>query len=861
MSQKTLHLIFQTHWDREWYFTFETYRMRLIHVIKRVLDALDHDEIDRFVLDGQTLPLEDFLEVAEPKDQHRIKQYIAQGKIIIGPWFIAMDEFLVQGESIIRNLEIGRETALRYGPNQNFGYLPDTFGHLGQMPQILKNFGIEDAMMWRGIALDQSECIWEGIDGSRLFTIYLSEGYYQPLLNQDNYVKDIKHYIDLITPRATTSNLLLTAGGDHLMPTRDSIKKRIEQLSLSYPEIEFKISDYQQYTKQVKQMVDLETLPVIKGELNNNQRSYILPNVWSTRSYLKINNQQLEDLMIGQVEPMIASLYLNLESHPQTYVKAIWKTILSNQPHDSICGCSIDPVHRENEMRSELAFQMIDALKKTILHDGHMRSLDFYQHTVERIDADDSIFSVFNPYPYAWTGYVKGDIYLHQQHATDGFDVMTDLQERFKVEIESVTPDRMFESPLDYPPFFRSGKTYRIHVQVKELKPLSFTRLTVVPVLATPCLESTQTIENDNIRVTLEADGTLSVVDLMTNETYQGMQQFYSSLDAGDSYNYSKPTHDLISKANLTSISRIESRGFLKMMSYQLELVQPTQLTQDRQSPSIRSVKTIIDVDVTLHQNDHKCNVHLKIDQQAKDQRLRVVFPMKEIINKSYADSAFEIRENQCNREEQWVAPKQKEVPVVVDHSLSMIQLKDTNTSFFMAHRGLHEYQTVLDQQHTQLEVTLVRSVSHLSRDDFASRGGAAGPNLATPDAQSIRILDIDYAFGFLNRNAKVTDTYLEAQHFRKPPQIVKGYPTDEISHLFEVSNRYIVMTSVRLLEKKSVEIRLWNPENQSQSTMIIVHQPITSMKETHMDHRWIRDLENPIVLKPNEIKTLMLNY
>jgi alpha-mannosidase len=133
---KTCHIIFQTHWDREWYYPFETFRYRLTHVIKRVLDALDHHEIDKFILDGQTLPLEDFLEVAEETEKEKILAYIKEGKVVIGPWYIAMDESLVTGESIVRNLEIGIKTAESYGKNQYLGYLPDTFGHIGQMPQI-----------------------------------------------------------------------------------------------------------------------------------------------------------------------------------------------------------------------------------------------------------------------------------------------------------------------------------------------------------------------------------------------------------------------------------------------------------------------------------------------------------------------------------------------------------------------------------------------------------------------------------------------------------------------------------------------------------------------------------------------------
>lgn len=861
MSKKTLHLVFQTHWDREWYFTFETYRMRLIHVIKRVIDALDQNEIDRFVLDGQTLPLEDFLAVAEEIDKTRLFKWLASGKIVIGPWYIAMDEFLVQGESIIRNLEIGQKTAETYGKNQKYGYLPDTFGHVGQMPQILKNFDIHDAMMWRGIESNQSECIWEGIDGSRLFTIYLSEGYYQPLINQVNFVKDIKNYIDTITPRATTQHLLLTAGGDHLMPIRESLLNRINALKETYPDIEFKVNDYIGYTEEVKKAVNINNLTILRGELNSNQRSYILPNVWSTRSYLKINNQKLEDLMIGLIEPMIASIYLYHQASPSKYIESIWRLILENQPHDSICGCSVDDVHLENEMRSKKAFQMINALQKTIIHDGLLRSLDYYQKSSPLIESDDSVLMVFNPNVYPFSGYIQGDIYLHQHHEVEAFDVINDRQERFNVVVESSSNDRLFESPLDYPPFFRSGKRYRIHIEVKNLKPISWQRLSIVPKEHCQPVSSKHSIENDFIRISLESDGTLTVTNLKTHEIKRGIHQFYSSLDAGDTYNYSKPINDLITKASLHRIIRIESDDFLKTMSYQLQLIQPAELSPDRKSPSQNLVNTLIDVKLHLYQNDPLCYVHLNIDQKAKDQRLRVKFPLQGTIDTSYADSAYEIKHNRCNREEFFVTTRLKEVPVVVDHSLSMIRLDDLQSSVLFIHRGLHEYQTVNAGNHTDLEVTLVRSVSHLSRDDFGSRGGAAGPNLSTPDAQSVRIIEMDYGFGFYPKDYPLTESVLTAQSFRKPPMILKGHPQDEMQSLIELSNRHVIATSVRLIREKTVELRLWNPLNNQQKTSIESEHKIQSLFETQMNHQNTTLIHSEISLHPHEIKTIIIQY
>jgi mannosylglycerate hydrolase len=68
----------------------------------------------------------------------------------VGPWYILMDEFLVSGETIVRNLEMGLDRAAAFGGAMEVGYLPDMFGHIAQMPQILAQFGFDHAVVWRG---------------------------------------------------------------------------------------------------------------------------------------------------------------------------------------------------------------------------------------------------------------------------------------------------------------------------------------------------------------------------------------------------------------------------------------------------------------------------------------------------------------------------------------------------------------------------------------------------------------------------------------------------------------------------------------------------------------------------------------
>jgi mannosylglycerate hydrolase len=859
--KKILHLVFQTHWDREWYFPFEQYRYRLIHVIERAMRALEQNEIASFILDGQTLPLEDYFEVCEPKDKKRILALIKDGRMIIGPWYIAMDEFLVHGESIIRNLEIGGKIARQYGEIQRVGYLPDTFGHIGQMPQILRGFDIDNAIMWRGVHLKDSEFIWQGVDESKLFTLFLVDGYYHPELNQNNRLIAIQNYVKRNALYARTENILMTAGGDHLMPINDHLDQKIAEVRAASPDFEICVSSYESYIQTVRNQLNVNSLFHVKGELRDNTNAYILPNVLSTRSYLKKLNQQLEDDMIGYVEPIMALAYLKSKNAPYRYVEHIWKTILQNQPHDSICGCSVDEVHLENEMRAEKARQMIFSLKEGMHNQLNVLSMTFYGNKSKKIDDDDMRFSVYNPHPYAFSGVIEGIIWLNNDTPQTSFMIQDDNQQTYQVAIDEIEPNRLFVSPLDYPPLFRQGKAFKIKVIVKDLAPLAMNMFTVIEGETLPVDSKIDyTLENEKIKVTLQDNGSLTVFDKKNKTEYPMWNRFYSSMDAGDSYNYSKPEQDTISYAYLNGEPIASISAISQSLQYKLILVQPEALDSSRKFAVETKTTSTIDVKLTLHYHESIVRVSVIINQKGKDQRLRMQFPMNVHLDEHINDSAFELVTRSSNRKEVFIAARQKEVPVVVDSSLSMIHgVKDKNGIKFF-HRGLHESQMIEEEGKTSLEVTLIRSVGHLSRDDFGSRGGAAGPNLETPDAQCIRIHQFDYAFGPIDTTQEEVDSYRQALEFRRPPILLKAYGERQLSLLIKENDK-VVMTSLRLINQYQIEVRFWNPSKTVQKTALQSKLKIERIEEVFMNHAPKQIMESLISFKPNEIKTLNIKY
>ena len=108
---KKMIIMNHTHWDREWYESFERFRFKLREGIHNVIEKLDSGEIEYFFLDGQTVVLEDYREIASEVEYQKLLHYIKIKKIEVGPWYLLSEEFLGSGESLIKNLEYGMKIA------------------------------------------------------------------------------------------------------------------------------------------------------------------------------------------------------------------------------------------------------------------------------------------------------------------------------------------------------------------------------------------------------------------------------------------------------------------------------------------------------------------------------------------------------------------------------------------------------------------------------------------------------------------------------------------------------------------------------------------------------------------------------
>ena len=360
-----------THWDREWYLPFEQFRLRLGAVVDGVLDTLERDpSFTSFTLDGQAIVLEDYLEV-RPENEERLRTLLTAGRLEVGPSYMLPDEILVGGESLVRNLLLGRRVCRRFGVEPSgAGYMPDSFGHPAQLPQILAGFGIHTFLFSRGLGdeLDDVGVVFRWRAGPAEVVAC------QMLPHYDNFARltwyhdaeqrvraIVEHFGELVQ-RAGGDEIILANGSDHL-PIEPELPAILAGLEGTFGAA-FRIGRYEEHAPVH------DGLPAHEGELVGSRLQNLLRGVNSARVYLKQANERAERRVLT-IETAAALRTLRESApYPAADLGLAWRDLLRNHPHDSICGCSCDEVHRDMLVRYEQLDRTLDYVEPEALGVG-----------------------------------------------------------------------------------------------------------------------------------------------------------------------------------------------------------------------------------------------------------------------------------------------------------------------------------------------------------------------------------------------------------------------------------------------------------------------------------------------------------
>jgi len=384
-------LVPHTHWDREWYEPFAVFSDRLVEMMDSLLD-LEAGGFPHFHLDGQTAMIDDYLE-RRPERAEELESRVREGGLSAGPWVAQMDEFLTSGESHIRNLELGLARARQLGRPLEVGYMPDQFGHIGQMPQILRRGGLDRAMVWRGVPeeVDATAFRWRSPDGSEVVTEYMVFGYFngehfERALEPDALAAALRRSVRKLQPFTAGNRVAIMVGYDHAGPDA-TLPERLRAAAGAMPGIDAHVGSIADHLDAQRLP---EELPVWVGELRSSARAHLLPNVYSARVHQKRERGSVEALVERYAEPL-AALAPGF-GWPEEELHRAWTLLCWNGAHDSVCGCSHDQVARDVDGR----FKEVRAIGEDIVERA-LTSLG------SRVEGDPGVIR-FNPSPFEREG-------------------------------------------------------------------------------------------------------------------------------------------------------------------------------------------------------------------------------------------------------------------------------------------------------------------------------------------------------------------------------------------------------------------------------------------------------------------------
>ncbi|MCP3978244.1 MAG: hypothetical protein GY716_02775 [bacterium] len=860
---KKVFIVSHTHWDREWYQTFHQFRVDMVRIIDRVLNALDDDPtFHHFLLDGQAILLEDYLEV-RPHERERLRRLVAGGALSVGPWYILPDEFLISAESTVRNLLLGHLVARKVGEAQKVGYMPDSFGHVAQVPQILRQAGIDSFVYTRGNGdeIEQTgyEYLWRAPDGSEVLAINQCDGYcnagglgFEELwhahtrreVSTERAVTKVRGLLEKMRPLSRGDVALLNNGCDHFPPQQE-FGRVLAALNEAFPETEFVHTDLREYVDAVRRGGFAKRS--FGGELVSGKLHHILSGVWSARMYLKQQNDSAQNLLSGVLEPASAySRFVLGEEYPAQQIEYAWKTLLQNHPHDSICGCSIDEVHRDMLPRFDGVLQTGDQLLR---------------HQLERIaptfarqpEADRSTaIAVFNPLPRKRTEVVERIVVLQPL----GYDVdrlrlideagrsvpfrildrrylerfwgidyrrelfAADQQEKLATYLERFG-ERIVRDAS------RAGDSdcfLTLQFLAEDLPAVGHARYFLVEDAsggipdpgAPPVRAEGDVLENELLRVRLHGNGTFDLEDKRSGREYTGLNLLEDTEDIGDEYDYcpAERTRTLDSSSATGDVCVVESGGWSAALESEFVLRLPERIAADRTRRGYEPCACAVRVRIALRTRSPVVEIETTFDNRANDHRLRAVFPSGVASDTVVSDGHYYINRRPIRQPDgdDWVQPPPGTFPQQ-DWSL----VEDGGRGLAVLNRGLPEIAAMReDSGNVALHLTLLRCVDWLSRDDFPTRRHSnAGPTLYTPEAQCPGTHRFRYAVVPFEGDAIAAGIPHESRRWRTPVLTIQGVEdcgAASTDGLVGHTSAQTQMTAIKRHEERdSLVVRLYN--------------------------------------------------
>lgn len=731
----TVHVVSHTHWDREWYHPAERFRQGLAMLVDELLDQPPAAGRG-FLLDGQSVVLEDYLEV-RPERASELAALLRDGRLEAGPWYVLPDELIPGAEGLVRNLLAGARTlrAMRASAPPVL-YCPDSFGHPAALPELARGFGRTLVVLWRGMGgarwPDSNLVRWRAPSGADVLVYHLTRSGYElgstlPVEAAQARARWARIRAEFAERRQAAPELLLN-GADHHARQR-SLDDAIAALARAAVPAVVKPDTLSGFAGAVGSLVDAD-LPEIAGELRDSYGyAWTLQGTLASRAPQKRRYAAAEREMVRDVEPWAALARLRGGVSRRHLARAAWKPLLLCQPHDTLCGCSVDQVARAMDARLDSAATQAEGLRESATFDlvGHDR--EAARHWTEDWQP---VVLIRNPAPRRRSGVAVAGISVKLADVPVGPGSAPRQPGAARPDIAfdaSVVHERT-ESPRAYPD---NDAVLKFHAAmwVEDAPPYGVVsvpldgQMGTSPPEAVAVQATARSLSNGRLRVSWDRRGQVTLEDLAARRAIRGVFAWESRADAGDLYTPSIREGKL--RARLVSTALLEKGPAIGIVEQLWRL-------KSREGHVEARLRIVLEAGVSF------LRFGVLGDNAARDHRLRLAVRTDVAGARTWADAAFGTVERRPVKVPRAAARMEHPVPTAPLHR---------HVSLFGGRRGATLYAdgaTEYESRDGAILVTLVRAVGELSRNDLPERPGHAGWPVPTPEAQCIGVFQGEFA-------------------------------------------------------------------------------------------------------------------
>ena len=384
-------------------------------------------------------------------------------------------------------------------------------------------------------------------------------------------------------------------------------------------------------------------MPVRAGELYEPAKKpggflRVIFHTLSSRYPIKKANDECQILLEKWAEPLAALSELRGFSVQKAYLNTAYEYLLKNHAHDSICGCSIDQVHKDMEYRFDQCRMIASETVRRIMNN------EILQRGTVGPGTTNSLL-IWNPLPYAlqevvtlnidFTGnypyrYDNQEGFLYQ--AKNSFKIIDSQENEVEYELVSIQKDEHIQQET---PVLKLADRYRITMEAN-VPPMGTAVYKIVP--SESAVRYFQRLpgnereaENAYIKLTIHENGSITIYDKQSKVSYNKLLGYLDDGEIGDGWNHANPVEDsLIGSFGMSCrIERKEhgsSRTVFKITHY-LQVPESMEGESQRLRRSSRNVTMEICSWIGLSKDSREVDVETVINNTARDHRLKLVIP------------------------------------------------------------------------------------------------------------------------------------------------------------------------------------------------------------------------------------------